>query len=85
MTEDERCHRGPPGWKCTRKVWHEGPCAAVPDIPELQLVDHALEVLKALRDGKLDPDERDEACADIGSALNSGRYAMLELERLRRR
>ena len=23
------CHKAPKGWKCTRDVGHDGPCAAV--------------------------------------------------------
>ena len=26
-----RCVKGPEGWRCTRHVGHDGPCAAVPD------------------------------------------------------
>lgn len=28
------CQRPPRGWRCTRSVGHEGPCAAIPLEPE---------------------------------------------------
>jgi hypothetical protein len=41
MTKDcviqarSECHIPPAGWRCTREIDHEGPCAAVPDtIPQ---------------------------------------------------
>lgn len=34
----ERCDVPPPGWRCTRKAGHEGPCAAVEAPEDLELV-----------------------------------------------
>ena len=34
----EVCELPPKGWHCTRKKYHEGPCAAVPDSPPLPTV-----------------------------------------------
>ena len=32
-TDSEKCDRPPPGWYCTRKAPHDGPCAALPNVP----------------------------------------------------
>lgn len=47
----EVCMSTPPGWRCTRKAGHEGPCAAVRCPEELEFVARGMARLKAAEAG----------------------------------
>ncbi len=72
------CKLPPVGWKCTRGEHADGPCAAVPDLPPLDM--HGVddddvyhppsraryeEMCKRLRDGERQVDELQAACSRI--------------------
>lgn len=47
---EDVCHAPPPGWRCTRKAGHEGPCAAVEYEDDKQFVERGMQRIRDAED-----------------------------------
>ncbi len=69
-----RCPLPPPGWICTRKSSHKGPCAAVPEVEVFRL---ALLRIARMPEEPIWSDDRDDAANEMVEiaevALGQGR------------